>query len=209
MKKSTLTVLLTVLVSLSMNAQHLGVKGGLNFSNLNLEDVDGELRLGYHAGVFLNVPLGEAFSLQPEVLFSSKGSRTTYNLETFSLEGESVLALNYIEVPILGVLNVGDVAQINFGPYLGFLSTASLELDGEIADNEFFESDELDQDNFRNLDYGVAAGIALNFGALQVGARYSLGLVAVEDSESAEIFLGDARNQNVQVYAALRLGDYD
>jgi hypothetical protein len=209
MKKTLLSITLAIFTLTSGYSQYLGLKGGLNFSNLNIEANEGELLLGYHAGAFLNIPLSDAFSVQPEVLFATKGSKTSYNIEILELQGESTLRLNYIEVPLLGVLNLGDVAQINFGPYLGFLSTAKFDLEGDFSGSEFEDTEELDQDYFRGIDYGLAVGIALNFNAIQVGARYSHGLTKIEDSSEAELFLGDAQNRNVQAYIALRIGNYD
>ncbi|MCZ4407435.1 porin family protein [Cryomorphaceae bacterium 1068] len=209
MKNIILSITLVIFTFTMGYSQYLGLKGGLNFSNLNIEDNEGQLLLGYHAGAFLNIPLSDAFSVQPEVLFSTKGSKTTYNIDILELEGESTLRLNYIEVPLLGVLNLGEVAQINFGPYLGFLSTAKFDLEGDFAGSDFENTEKLDQDFFNGFDYGLAIGIALNFNAIQVGARYSHGLAKIEDSPEAELFLGDAQNRNVQAYIALRIGNYD
>ncbi len=213
MKKAiTLLAFLSLVISFPAGAQHLGFKGGLNFTTLNLSDVENaesDLRLGYHAGIFFNIPVSETISFQPELLYSTKGSRTTYEDDLLNLDGESTLNLNYIEVPLLGVLNLGEVAQLNFGPYIAFLSTASYDVEGTLLGSEYNESEELDQEYFRNVDYGLAAGLALNFNALQVGARYAHGLVNVEDSDEAEFFIGDGQNRSIQAYIALRLGDYD
>ncbi len=208
----TVLTIMTFMSAAPACAQHLGFKGGLNFTTLNLsdvEDAESDMRLGYHAGLFFNIPVSETISLQPEVLYSTKGTKTTYENDLLNSEGESNLNLNYIEVPLLGVLNIGDVAQVNFGPYIAFLSTASYDVEGTFLGSEYEETEELDQDYFRSVDYGLAAGLALNFNALQVGARYSHGLVNVEDSNEAETFIGDGQNRTVQAYVALRLGDYD
>jgi hypothetical protein len=59
------------------------------------------------------------------------------------------------------------------------------------------------------MDFGLAAGLALNFNALQLGARYHYGLTEIANTDAADSFLGDAKHSYLQVYAALRLGNFD
>lgn len=50
-----------------------GIKGGANFSNLYVDDVDdNNVLAGFNLGVFVNMPLNEAVSIQPEFLYSQK-----------------------------------------------------------------------------------------------------------------------------------------
>lgn len=204
MKKiKQLILLISILGTTTLMAQSFGVKGGMSFTNINIEDdFSSRYRVGYHAGAFINLPLTDNFSFQPELLFSTKGTKADY--EILDIKGESTLKLNYIEVPLLGVFNVGKVAQLNIGPYLGFLSSAKYEIDGDLE-----IEDDLDNDDFKELDYGLSAGFSLNFEALQIGARYNMGLSTLEDSEGAKYILGDAKNRAIQVYAALRVGNYE
>ena len=123
----------------------------------------------------------------------------------FDIEGESTFNLNYIDVPILAVIHLGDALQIEAGPYVGFLADSNFETEGDLGD---FDAD-IDNDSFKNLDYGLTGGVAINLAALQVGARYMYGLQEIQDSEGADLFLGDAKNRVIQLYAALRIGDYE
>lgn len=95
------------------------------------------------------------------------------------------------------------MAEIHVGPYFGFLANSSYDFDGDIE-----EDGDLDNDDFKSLDYGLVGGLAFNFSTLQLGARYNYGLQKVEDSDAAEFLLGDAKNSYFQVFAALRFGDY-
>jgi hypothetical protein len=63
----------------------------------------------------------------------------------------------------------------------------------------------LDRDNFRDWDFGLAGGIGLNFGATQIGVRYSQGLRKIANSDEAEAFLGDAKNSCAQLYIAFSM----
>lgn len=208
MRKIILTTIFLSFMAVVAKAQYIGVKGGLNLSNLNIDGVDDEnMRFGYHFGAFFNLPISDGFAVQPEVLYSTKGSTASIN-QDFGLFGEFnsevKFKLNYIDIPLLAIFRVGDAFEIQAGPYIGFLAGSKVEADGDI-DDEF----DLDSDNFKNLDFGLTGGIALNFSAVQVGARYNYGLQEIQDSEGAELLIKDATNSYFQVFAALRLGNYD
>lgn len=196
------------LVAVTAKAQYLGVKGGLNLSNLRLDDVDSEnMRVGYHFGAFLNLPISDGFAIQPEVLYSTKGSKAEYHQDLGFLgqfDADTKFKLDYIDVPILAVFRVGDAFEIHAGPYIGFLMNSKFEVDGDVE-----LEDDLDKDNFKSMDYGLTGGIAINFSAIQVGARYNYGLQKIQDSDATDLLLGDAKNSYFQVFAALRLGNYD
>jgi len=203
MKRIIFTALILSIVSFSARAQYIGVKGGLNLSNLNIDDVDDEnMRAGYHFGAYINLPISDGFAVQPEVLYSTKGAEADYNLVGF--DGTAKLKLDYIDVPILAVFKLGDAIEIHAGPYFGFLANSKYEVSGDVSDDG-----DLDSDNFKNLDYGLVGGLAVNFAAIQVGARYNYGLQEIQDSESAEFLFNNARNSYFQVFAALRIGNYD
>lgn len=210
MRKVILTAFILGLLSFSAKAQYFGIKGGLNFSNLNVGDIDNiddeNMRPGYHFGAYINLPITEGFALQPEVLYSTKGNKIHYNADLGPLgniDQDITTKLDYIDIPILAVIRIGEIAEIEVGPYFGFLANSKLEFD------ETFEgSEDLDSDDFKNLDYGISGGLAVNLALLQVGARYNYGLQKVSDSDAADLFYGDGKNSYFQLFAALRFGDY-
>lgn len=208
MKKIILTTVVLTFIAVAAKAQYIGIKGGLNLSNLNIDKVDDDnMRVGYHFGAFFNLPISDGFAVQPEVLYSTKGNKSHYN-QDFGIFGElntdAEFKLDYIDVPLLAVFRIGDAFEIHAGPYIGFLTSAKVDFDGDVDDEFNFDSD-----NFKNIDYGLVGGIALNFSALQIGARYNYGLQKIQDSNTADLILGDAKNSYFQVFAALRLGNYD
>lgn len=202
--KYFLTLAATLCMMQVSMAQYIGLKGGLTLSILNFEEVQDEnLRLGYHVGAYLHLPIGDVFAFQPEVNYTTKGATAEYDVLFF--DGEYSFNMAYIDVPLMGVLKLGDAAELHFGPYFGFLSNTSLSTEGDFGDGQ----SELDRDHFKTLDYGLAGGLALNFNALQLGARYHYGLQKIADTDEAALFLGDARHSYLQVYAAIRLGNYE
>jgi Outer membrane protein beta-barrel domain len=195
-------VLLTVciLANNSTFAQmRAGVKGGLNVSNLYIDDIDDEnARYGFNAGIYGQIFSTDAFAIQPELLYSTKGSRAEYD----GLIDQTIkYNLNYLDLPVLAVFKLGESAEIHIGPYASYLLGANISYSGDAANG----SDDVDKDNLKSFDYGLAGGFGLNFGTLQVGARYNYGFVKIADSDAAELLLGDSKNSVAQIYLSVNL----
>lgn len=179
----------------------IGIKAGANFSNYYVHDVsDQDLKTGYHLGVFFKAPINDRVSLQPEVLFSQKGS-TLYYRNTFA-SGTLDLTMNYIDVPILFRVDVVPGFYISAGPYMSFLVNATVK-DMDPNGSTKFE-DELDKSDFNEFDWGMSGGVGFEIGAFNIGARYNYGLVTV-GKEKRNIFgqtsrYPDGKNSVTQVF---------
>jgi hypothetical protein len=177
-----------------------GVKGGLNVSNLYVDDVDDEnARFGVNLGLFAQILSSDVFAIQPELLFSTKGSKIEYGGSFFDQTVK--YNLSYLDLPVLAVFKLGEDAEIHVGPYIGYLLAANISHDGDIGSG----TDDIDRDHLKSFDYGLSGGFGLNFGNVQVGARYNYGLAKIEDSDAAELLIGDSKNSVAQVYIALSL----
>jgi hypothetical protein len=176
-----------------------GIKGGLNVSNLYIDNVDDEnARYGFNVGLYGQLLSSDRFALQPELLFSTKGSKAEYG----GLIDQTVkFNLNYLDLPVLAVFKLGKSAEIHVGPYASYLLNANISYSGDVANG----TDEVDKDQLKSYDFGLVGGLGLNFGAIQVGARYNYGFVEIADSNAAESFLGNSKNSNAQLYVAFNL----
>lgn len=77
------------------------------FSNMHTEDVDKENMLtSFNAGLYVNIPVTSSLSIQPEFLYSRKGTELSY--DNLFATGTAKFKLNYIEVPVLLKMNVTD-----------------------------------------------------------------------------------------------------
>jgi hypothetical protein len=174
-----------------------GIKGGLNASNLYVDHVDDEnARIGFHAGLYGQMAASETIALQAELLFSTRGSEDHYS--SAGLEQEVKYNLNYIDLPLMVVFKVGEAVEFHLGGYGSYLVGANISYDGDFANGE----DEVDRDNLKSYDLGLLGGVGVNFGALQVGARYNYGLVKLADSDAANALIGDAKNSCAQLFVA-------
>ena len=183
------------------NAQEVvsrtGIRGGLNVSNLYVKDVtDRNPRYGFHASLFTQVPLIKGLLyLQPELGYSTKGVTARYNLLNNTFRGENSFKLDYVEIPVLATVKVGNFVDIHGGVYGGFLANASTESKSDAG----FTATTLNRNNFNSFDYGLSAGLSIYFGKLMLGTRYNYGLRPVAQSDAAKVFLGNAKNSAAQV----------
>ena len=188
--KNTLLVLsliiFTVLVAEAQKAR-IGLKGGLNFSNLD-SDTDFDSKTGFHFGAYAE--FGAAgFSIQPEVLFSTKGAKIEFDGDDLKFN------LSYIEIPILLKKSFAKVLNVHVGPQFGLLTKAELKS----LDVAFDVKDET-----KNLDISAVFGLGIDLPkGLNAGVRYALGLSEIEDPAPDD---GTSiKNKTFQIYIGYKL----
>ena len=185
---------LTILGASDSSAQgrvRTGVKGGLNASSLFYTSQGannkGE-RIGFHAGVFTQIPVGELFAIQPELLYTTKGASADYNVVGFT--GKNTFKLNYAELPVLATFKLGQAVEIQAGPYISYLLNSNLTSNGDFGTGW----GAISRANFNKVDYGVAGGLNIYFGNAFIGARYEQGLQRIANGGAAQTLLGNAKN---------------
>lgn len=199
---TTIICLTSFLQAEAQSPSRMGIKGGLNVSNLFIDNVDDEnARIGFHVGLYGQLFASEAFAIQTELLYSTKGSKHSYTSGSFNQDIK--YNLNYIDLPILAVIKLGEEVELHAGGYASYLVNVNTSYDGDLING----TDEVDKDNLKSYDYGLSAGLGFNFGTgVQVGARYNYGLVKIAESSGAQALIGDARNSNAQVFVAVNFG---
>ncbi|HAH56870.1 MAG: PorT family protein [Lentimicrobium sp.] len=202
------SLVLVLLVGNSLLAQEtsVGFKGGLNLSTISTDGgEDKNLKPGFHVGVFTNVGINDAVGFQPELLFGTKGLKINYDGAIIT-DGETHFNFNYLELPLYLTVNLIETFRFQLGPYVSYLLSANVDTDASVFNYfEINSSDELDREYFNAFDYGLAAGIAFNFDALEVGVNYTYGLNQVaKNDEPSHRLLGDGKNRVIQVYAGIK-----
>ena len=145
-----------------------GVKGGANFSNLYSDNVeDNNVLTGFNVGVFAKLPITELLAIQPELLYTTKGSELKYN--NAFVNGTSTFRLNYLELPILLVINLTNNFNIHAGPYVAYLvgGKATNDSQGTLFDIE----KNLKNEDYNKFDTGLSIGVG--FDAEKVGKERS------------------------------------
>ena len=179
-----------------------GIKGGLNLTNLFVDDVNDErVRLGLHGGVYAKLPITKGFSIQPEFLYSGKGAKVEYS-NFLQGSGEYRFNLHYVEMPVLAVINIAKNFNVHAGPYVAYLAGANitdLKEDGTINDIM-----DLKADNFNRFDYGLAAGLGIDVQNFTIGARYNYGLKEIGKSGSLSGQLTkESKNSALQLFVGI------
>ncbi|MDP9961267.1 porin family protein [Chryseobacterium lathyri] len=177
-----------------------GVKGGLNVSDATdqsftdgVVDINQKSRIGFNAGAFVNIPISKSFSIQPELLFSQYGYKTTFFSNNMgndydpllgSLESSGIDCINYIVLPIMAQYNIIPKFYVETGLELGFniMSKVRYYNNTDFSGNKT----EFNNKDFRNtFNFGVGAGAGYYFtNNIGITARYILGLTDIEKNAS-------------------------
>lgn len=198
MKRILLTVAAVFAINF-MNAQEVkyGVKAGLNISTFSgdISDfADVKSKAGFHVGGFAEFKLTDKFSIQPELLYSTQGTKTemTYSDEVSFNHRKDNLKFGYLNLPIMAKYYVIEGLSIEAGPQVGFLLSAKNEYRATASfyGEELSDSDEIDiKDNYKKIDFGFNFGAGYEFTEnIFVQARYNLGLVNIlDDSDDFKV----------------------
>jgi len=194
MKKLILLTLLFVAGAATTFAQTVsfGVKAGLNISKWQISNQTQSLATdgitGFHAGGIVDIKFG-SFSVQPGVLFTTKGSAENVTQPSGYMHLRE--RLNYIEIPVNLLYRVtAGKGNVFFGggPYVAFglsgKGTGDSNFNGQQAhvtqDYKFGSGD----GELKSPEIGINAlvGYQLNMG-LMISAGYGWGLTNMAHSD--------------------------
>lgn len=182
-----------------------GIKGGVNFSALYVNDAQKDQMLfGFNLGLFAKLPVSRFIAIQPEIYFTTKGSEVTYN-DAF-VDGVGRYHFNYLELPILLVMNLTPNFNIQAGPYVAYMLSGKVT--NESGDGSFDFEKYVNTDNYNRVDAGAMLGAGLDFRGLGIGARYAYGFTKVgqeHDYSGVTYTFPDARNGVISLYVTLAL----
>ncbi|WP_299252064.1 porin family protein [uncultured Aquimarina sp.] len=106
MKKLFLLAIALIGFTTISNAQSFkfGVKGGVNFSNIN-GDTNLDAKTGFHIGAVAQLGIADKFAIQPEILYSAQGADN--------------VDIDYVNVPILFKYKFLKFLSFEAGPQFG------------------------------------------------------------------------------------------
>ncbi len=159
------------------NAQtKIGLKGGLNVADIGGEDADGvDAKIGFHIGGFANFGIGNKFSIQPELVYSTQGGKV-------DIPGDDIkYRFNYINIPVMLKYELVQGLNAQLGPQFGFAVTRKRKQGDNTRDVN---------DDYKGFDLGLGLGASYQFPSTPVGidARYIFGLSRLDDDGDAKIF---------------------
>lgn len=181
----------TVLIAKGIKTK--GIKVGLNLSDMTL---------GPSIGGYATFTINNTLSFQPEVIFSNRDSQQ--KLDIFASRLKLTSSINYFTVNPLALYSVNDRAYILAGPSIGSITRynndSGFDKDGEFEEDleEGFEGEiegefehefegefeheleeeheDVESDEINGVGYGLAFGVGTAVSAINIEARYLLGL---------------------------------
>jgi len=182
MKKILIVPLMFVgIISFAQTFQP-GIKAGVNISNFTGGDfntVEHKALVGFHGGGLLRFKFNN-FVLQPEVVFSSQGSK----LKDSSFEAN--YKISYVNIPVLLQYETGGGFYVEAGPQIGFKVSEDIP-------NSTVETFAKSTDLSISLGLGYISKIGLG-----IGGRYNVGVSKVGDFDASDIS-PDFKNGVIQI----------
>lgn len=168
-----------------------GVTAGLNLATFAGKDSnDFSKRYDFMLGLSHLHSINANFALQPELLYSRQGSKFKDNFFQVALK------LGYIELPVLAKIPFSmsntSVAKpaVYFGPYAGLNISCDVE-STYLGATHKGKCDEFEL-KAKKFDFGLVGGLGVDYGNFNAFARYSYGLISVDNSATDR---QDAKNR--------------
>jgi hypothetical protein len=147
-----------------------GFKVGTNYSNVydsQGEDFVADAKFGLAGGAFVSIPIGSFFGIQPEILFSQKGYKST---GTFLGSSYSMTrTTDYLDIPLLVAIKPIENVSILFGPQFSYLMKQKDDFTGGTITST--QEETYTNDNYRKNTFCLTGGADLNIDHLVIGLR--------------------------------------
>lgn len=220
MRLSSVVTTLTLALGTSLAARaqsptvQVGPKAGLTLAVLSGQiNRSAEFKTGLAIGGFLRWRPSERIALQPELVFSQQGANNTVNYG--GMTAESKVSLNYLNIPVLLKIYLGNVVNLQVGPQLGLLFSARrVGQDGYFSGSggSGFTTEDTDVKADYKNDFALCAGLGVDLpSGLVASARVNYGLTDIDNNEvsiaSRRFFgIGGLHNRTIEFSVGYALG---
>ncbi|MBK9271095.1 MAG: PorT family protein [Saprospiraceae bacterium] len=201
-------VIISLIITSNLFSQNLGVRIGMNLSNMYLADIthlyskDFKLNPGIHLGLTGNLPLNRIFSLETALLFSKKGfiSEGQEDYLGTLAEIKGTTNLFYLDIPLnLKAAFSMKASKIYFlfGPYIGIgiFGESRYEINQSGATKTRTElvswGSDPEYDDIRRYDLGLIMGVGIELTSFQFGINYGFGLANISPYIADEITMNN------------------
>ena len=156
---------------------------------------DSKSKIGFNAGVFANFPLSSKFTIQPELLYTQYGNKTTFtttnqNTPGYTVSGKNTgsTSLDYIALPVMFQYKATPQFYLEAGPEFGLLINAKNKYDlnvtytptsGPVTTTSTSGTSDV-KDNINSFNLGLGAGAGYYFTPnIGITARYVAGVTKI------------------------------
>ena len=197
---AAVTVLVVATASAQERRLRFGIKGAATVSSSSVMDswlgrAALKTFIGYSYGFFMEIPLANVLSLQPEVLVSTRGFGIKWDTQD-SYENSIAIIKNklynkYIDLPVIMKVYVTNNLSLDVGPQFGFAvrGYTSGKIIGDKTINEDYEGNKsisvIGEKMYSKFDFALSFGVTYNVKKVFFNVRYNFGLTnAFKESKS-------------------------
>lgn len=182
-----------------------GIKGGINFADLHTNSNDkSKVLVGFNIGGFAKLPIYKMVAIQPEIYYTTKGADVTYN--NLIAQGTARFTLNYIEIPILLIVNLNENFNVYVGPYASALVSGKVKNKSNTVLYDYEHN--IKRENYTDYDLGIIVGGGVDIGRIGFGGRYCYGTKTVgkqKDFAGSLQRFPDSKNGVLNFYVSIAL----
>ena len=128
--KFLLIVFLIIIIKSQSQNFNGGIIGGINATQISGDRLVGYNKLGMNLGAFVNLSTGKFSTLQMELDFVQKGSRSQFGISDTTIESRKIyrLRLNYAEIPILFKYSLRGISKYGNDSTYHLLNKLTVEI---------------------------------------------------------------------------------
>ncbi|AZA85210.1 PorT family protein [Chryseobacterium lactis] len=179
-----------------------GIKAGGNSAYISEQKFGiNSQKIGFHAGVFVNIPISKQFSFQPEVLYNQMGARdvvSSMDVPTatgrIKTEVQDKLTMNYISVPLMVQMRPFEKFYIEAGPEFSYFingkekgeTTVTTTASGVTNTTKTSHSQDINKDDINKFNFGLGLGLGYDITPnIGINARYVNSLTNINKERAA------------------------
>lgn len=174
----------------------LGIKAGINSSKVttdnpsisgyNYTDFKNDSKSGFIVGAFARLG-GKKVYLQPELLFATRNSETTFNVSTTGevTPGGQKIKLKTIQVPVLLGFKLLDLKLASIRAFTG--PAMSIVMNNSSVTYDGVSTSLSDTKNYKNNIWDWQLGAGVDVGPLVLDVRYEWGLSNTSDGKVSNV----------------------
>lgn len=162
--------------------------------------IDTRNRTGFYAGVAVDLPLGENFSIEPGLIYTQRGyglrgNLTINALKINALNARATSQMHYVDVPVIFKIKPAGGFTIFAGPQVSYLVNNNLRADVNVLGFSLLNTNLDITNQFNRLDVGVTGGIGYESeSGIGINAAFERGFNRLDKNQNFSVF-----NQGVKV----------
>lgn len=180
----TAAVLLFSVNSYALLPVSLGIKGGVNLSNVGGDLDHTSSKVGFNAGLIVDIDLPvTSLGITTGIEFTTKGTKIDKK-HLIDTDEDAKFNAMYLQLPVHAnyKLSVAPATKVVFhaGPYFAYGIGGKTKIDGD-------KYDTFDDDGFKKFDFGLGIGAGVQIWKFGVDLGWDFGLTDVSDMSDVSV----------------------